>query len=67
MIHKFFDAGFLLKELNHTSIILIPKQDNHSLVTHFRPISLCNMAYKIISKIMTSRLKPLMSRSIYPA
>lgn len=67
MVQKFFETGFLLKELNHTNIVLIPKQDNPSLITYFRPISLCNVAYKIISKIMTSRLKPLMSRLISPA
>ena len=35
-------------------------------VSHFRLISLCNVIYKVISKIMVNRLKPLMARLITP-
>ena len=34
-----------LKQINHTLIALIPKIDNPSLTSHFRPISLCNSLY----------------------
>jgi hypothetical protein len=49
-IQSFFCRGFMLKEFNHTNIALIPKIDNPSLVSHFKPISLTNFNYKIISK-----------------
>ena len=39
----------------------VPKE-----VTQFRPISLCNVTYKIITKIMVNRLKPLMNYLISP-
>lgn len=42
----------LLRELNKTNIILIPKKDNSERVTDYRPISLCNVLYKFISKLM---------------
>jgi hypothetical protein len=62
----FFRGGFLLKEFNHTNIALIPKVDNPSLVNHFRPISLTNFNYKIISKILANRFKPLLHKIVSP-
>lgn len=65
-VQSFFLSGFLLKSLNHTNIALIPKKDNPTLASHFRPISLCNVIYKVISKILFSRLKPLLHKLISP-
>ena len=39
---------------------LIPKVDNPVKVTEFRPISLCTVIYKMISKTIVNRLKPIM-------
>ena len=62
----FFHSGRILKEINYTFLALIPKIDNPSSVNHFRPISLCSTNYKIISKILTSRLKEVMGQIIRP-
>ena len=60
----FFGRGFLLKEFNHTDIALIPKV--RSLVSiKFRPISLCNVIYKILSKVMVLRLNLYLQRIIH--
>lgn len=55
-VTEFFENGRLLKQLNHSIIALIPKVDHARKVGEFRPISLCNVVYKAISKILASRL-----------
>ena len=46
----------ILKEINSTFLVLIPKKPGEDSMDLFRPISLCNSLYKIISKFLTSRL-----------
>ena len=55
------NSGSLLKSINHTFITLIPKVKNPKKVSEFRPISLCNVIYKIVSKVIENRLKPLLN------
>ena len=66
MVQSFFASGLMLKEMNHTFITLIPKTPNPSIVNNFRPISLCNVSYKIISKTLANRLKILLPKLITP-
>ena len=44
--------------LNHMLIGLIPKSNKTNNFSEFRPISLCNLAYKIVTKIILNRLRP---------
>lgn len=65
-IQHFFHTGYLLKSWNHTFATLIPKTEAATKVDHYRPISLCNVSYKIISKLLSDRLKNLLDRLIFP-
>lgn len=64
MVQSFFHSGVLATQLNHTFITLVPKVPNPPMAGQFRPISLCSVAYKIISKLLTHRLKRVMHKLI---
>lgn len=50
--------------LNHTNIVLIPKCKHPMHVSGFFPINLCNVSYKIISKVLVNCLKPILDSII---
>ena len=55
------------EHLNKTLIVLIPKKLGPETINHFRPISLCNTIYKIVTKILVNRLKHLMPTLVSPS
>ena len=57
-------AGFIHGPINDTFIALIPKSDHAEGFDDYRPISLCNCLYKIISKVISRRLKEVLSQPI---
>lgn len=66
-IQCFLDSDSKLQQVNHTHVALIPKVKTPQHMTQLRPISLCNVLYKIGSKAMANRLKPLLHHFISPS
>lgn len=61
---SWLEKGAFPSHLNDTNIVLIPKKENPSSMKDLRPISLCNVIYKIISKVLANSMKPLLDKCI---
>jgi hypothetical protein len=66
-ILSFFNTSVLDNRINMTNIALIPKLTSPSKVTDFRPINLCNVIYKLISKVLANQLKEVLPGIISPS
>ena len=61
---SWLNSSTLPNPLNHTFITLIPKKKNPTLVLEYCPISLCNVLYKIFTKVLANRLKKFLNSVI---
>ena len=59
------NSGRMPCGINDTYICLIPKVKSPQKITEFRPISLCNVIYKIMSKMLANRLKRILPMVIH--
>ena len=58
----FLNFEYMVPKINYTHIVLIPKIKSHEFFFFdFQPISLCNVIYKIIFKVLANRLKQILS------
>ena len=65
-VHTVFREKKILNFLNSTNIVLIPKIQGPESIGSFRPISLCNSVYKIVSKILVGRIRPFLDHLVSP-
>lgn len=66
-VHHMWQHPANIGGVNATDICLIPKVDcKPEFITQFRPISLCNVTYKVLTKVVVNRLKPLIPAIISP-
>jgi hypothetical protein len=66
-VKDFFSSGRMLKQINHSILALVPKSAHVNSANDFRPISCCNVVYKVISKILAGRLGSALQSIINPA
>ncbi len=59
-IQCFFTQAAMPVGWKATFITLIPKRQDATEPSHFRPISLCTTLYKVVARIMVGRMKPLL-------
>jgi hypothetical protein len=62
----FLNHGKFDPNLNSTNIVLIPKKKSPTRVTDYRPISLCNVLYKLMAKVLANRMKKMLNYIISP-
>lgn len=60
MVLSVLQGKGLPPSLNETFLVLIPKLDKPELPSQFRPIGLCNVTYKIITKAIVNQIKPVL-------
>lgn len=63
-ISGLFTSEGLDRQHNRTQLCLIPKVYPPTGMTQFRPIALCNVSYKVFSKVLVNRLKQHLSNII---
>lgn len=66
LVKDVFKSLNVPRNLNSTLITLIPKIENPLRIKNFRPISLVNINYKMITKILVQRIRPHLEDLISP-
>ena len=61
----FLNNGRFDPNLNYTHIVLISKIKKPESMSQFRPISLYNVIYKLIAKVLANRLKVILDKVIF--
>ncbi|CAN1153028.1 Transposon TX1 uncharacterized 149 kDa protein [Linum perenne] len=66
-LRRFFDRCSMPKYVNSILLAHIPKKFNAADMKDYRPISCCNVVYKVISKVLSNRLSAVLPSLISPA
>ena len=55
-----FQVGRIPRAVNDTIMVLIPKILSPVKLTHYRPFSLCNVSYKLVTKFIMDHIKDIL-------
>nr|KYP30980.1 Retrovirus-related Pol polyprotein LINE-1 [Cajanus cajan] len=67
LIHDIQEDPSKVAEINHTFLTLIPKVEMVTSMKQMRPISLCNVSYKVLTKMLATRLRRVMESLVGPS
>ena len=65
-VKKAFRECKIPEYLNRTNVVLIPKIAGLESLGNYRPISLCNIVYKTVTKILVARIRPYLDKLVSP-
>lgn len=65
-VRKAFIDCKIPEYLNRTNVVFIPKMTGPESLGNYRPISLCNTVYKIVTKILVARIRPYLDKLVSP-
>lgn len=60
-VTRFFQTAQMKEDIAHSNLVLVPKISGPTKATDYRPISVCNLLYKVISKILAKKMQPWMN------
>lgn len=63
-VNEFGSNPWAIKHFNATFLVLIPKKEAPEGIAVYRPISLLNCSYKIITRVLANRLKDIIDKVI---
>jgi len=64
MVENARSNGHIAGSINSTFLALIPKVNKPINYGDYKPISLCNLVYKVISKVIVVHIKPILSKAL---
>lgn len=66
MLTNVWNSSHILKVINHTNVVLLPMSSHPQTFKDLRLITLSNVSYEILSKILCNRLKTILHDIIHP-
>lgn len=66
LVRDAFNKGYIDEHIVETLLVLIPKENNPTRIKNFRPINLCNVIFKTITKVMVNRIRPYLDDLVGP-
>jgi hypothetical protein len=57
LFHQFYDGNYQVERSNRSYIVLIKKKEDSCTPDAYRPISLLNCSFKLITKVLAIRLQ----------
>lgn len=66
VVSEAFESGKVDERLLEILVVLIPKVNHPTSIKEFRPISLCNVTYKLITKLLVNRIRPFLNDIVGP-